>query len=148
MRQSLTGALRWRMVLANTSAEPMTNGRHSRLTAGRASAFTMTSGPIPAGSPMVMPRKGFMAVYFTGSWPLEVRHLNTVSVILITRIPDKSSHHRIEYALVQSCTHWQQYRHCPPACRLLNKSTHSACGCSHHGGRGPSAERGGNRSAT
>ena len=37
----------------------------------------------PAGSPMVMPRSGLMAVYFTGSWSLEVRHLNTVYVIFV-----------------------------------------------------------------
>ena len=42
-------------------ASPTTMGRHCSYTSGRESALTVISGPMEAGSPIVMPRIGFIA---------------------------------------------------------------------------------------
>ena len=39
-------------------ASPMTMGRQNPYTSGRSRAFAMTSGPMPAASPMVIPMMG------------------------------------------------------------------------------------------
>src|SRR5205085_1648508 len=45
-----------------TLASPMTIGRHNSCTCGRDSALTQISGPIPAGSPMLMPMMGLSGI--------------------------------------------------------------------------------------
>src|SRR5437660_1491748 len=50
MRRSLIGALKRRMVSAKTFAEPMTNGRHSRITAGCASVDVYQGQVLLTGS--------------------------------------------------------------------------------------------------
>ena len=50
--------LRLFTVCCMTGKEPITIGRHSRRKDLPARAFAMTSGPIPAGSPIVIPSSG------------------------------------------------------------------------------------------
>ena len=44
--------------ISHARSEPMTSGRQSRRTFAPAKAFAITSGPIPAGSPIVIPNSG------------------------------------------------------------------------------------------